>query len=155
MNEEPDYAPFYIKPSERQKKTIEYVRKFCEELFDKSLEFMKVKFVQRGSRLYKVIEKSLGKGPIRGALLGLDILLFPSKRRELYIDVLLEEFVHGCRPKLSEDEARELTLHALPVLLEYLRTNQAFHGCISPWAREILKKESSCLTETSYASSLL
>lgn len=141
MNKEPDYAPLYIKPSERQKKTIEYVRKFCEEVFDKSLDSIKVKIVQRGSRLYKVIEESLGKGPIWGALLGLEIFLFPSKRRELYIDVLLEEFVHGCRPKLSEDEARELTLHALPALLKYLRTNQALHGCISPWVREILKKK--------------
>ena len=144
MSEKQHYALFSIKPSESQKKAIEYVRKFCEENFGKSLDFVKVNIIRKGGRLHKIIEKSLGKGPLWGALLGLEIYLFQSKRRELYIDVLFEEFVHVCRPELSEDEAQGLIERLLQELIKYLRTNHALYGCFSPWARDVLNETEPC-----------
>lgn len=129
-----------INPSGRQKKTIEYVRKFCEETFEKSLDFFNVTIIQKGSRRHKIIERSLRKGRLWGVLLGLEIYLFQSKRRELYIDVLFEEFVHGCKPDLGEDEVSELVQHLLQKLIKYLRTNHALHGCFSPWAKDFLNE---------------
>jgi len=134
------YGSFPIKPSERQKKTIEYVRKFCKETFGKSLDSVEVNIIRKGCRRHKIIEKSLGKGRLWGTLLGLEIYLFQSKRRELYIDVLFEEFVHSCRPDLSEDEVAEVVQHLLQELIKYLRTNHALHGCFSPWAKEVLNE---------------